>query len=93
MIIKRKMTITHADFFRILPQALGSHDYSIENNRIRFISAGYVFDILLSEERDWKIGTLQLPVVDLEISLEGCSPSEALEIMTSFDRSFHKGGG
>ena len=33
MIINRKMTITHADFFRTLPQALGSHDYSIENNR------------------------------------------------------------
>lgn len=89
----RQMTITHADFFRILPKALGSDQYQRDGNRISFIQPACSMTINVSPERRWQIAGLELPVTDVEIIIEGCSEEETISILKRFELSFQKGGG
>ena len=93
MFIKRQMTITHYDFFRILPKALGSNNYIIDGCVITCQDAHCFMRIILSPERRWVVAGLELPVTDVEITINGCDDREANQVLKRFERSFQKGGG
>ncbi len=90
---KREMTITHDDFMRLLPKAIGSHEFAISDQQIFFSNKIYTMQIKLSAEQQWGIGSLTLPRLQVEISLDNCNEAEANAAMRQFDRSFQKGGG
>ncbi len=87
------MTITHDDFMRILPRAIGSHEFAVNDQKIFFSNKFYSMQIHVSDEQQWGIGSLNLPRLLVEISLEHCSEAEANAAMRQFDRSYQKGGG
>jgi hypothetical protein len=90
---KREMTITCDDFMRILPKAIGSHEFAVSGQQIFFSNKIYTMRIKLSDQQQWGIGSLTLPRLRVEISLENCSEAEANAAIGQFDRSYQKGGG
>ncbi len=91
--LKREMTITHADFFRILPKALKTNQYEVSENRVTIADTEKRLTIMLSPEASRSIGALQLPVTILEFRFDGYTTEQTEKFLRQFDMSFHKGGG
>ncbi len=91
--IKREMTISHSDFFRILPKALYLYPYRREENVIYVSLNGGEICIVLSEERNRQIASLSLPVTDVTFQLKNVAESTKSKFFEQFDRAYHRGGG
>ena len=90
---KREMTISHNDFFRILPYALKSYRYEQEGNVITVTLDDGEISIKLSDERLRQIASLSLPVVDVTFTLKNVVEITKNEFFRQFDRAFQRGGG
>ena len=93
IIIKREMTITHKDFFRLLPRALRDRGYTVSGGRISVEDPDGMIDITLSGEKTRSIASLKLPVTDIEFVFKGFTQDQVDAFMKSFDLSYQKGGG
>ena len=71
--IRREMTITRDDFFRILPKALDEFQFEINGNKVLcHIDNGHVeIDLTVAENR--KIGALELPIMHVNFILNNIS--------------------
>ena len=87
------MTITHRDFFRILPKALKSYPYEQKGNAITVILDKGEISIILSEERRRQIASLLLPVTDVPFQLKNVAKSTKKLFFEQFDMAYHRGGG
>jgi len=90
---EREMTISHSDFFRILPKALKSYPYEQVVNVITVTLDKAEITIILSEERRRQIASLSLPVTDVTFQLKNVAESTKNEFFRQFDRAYHRGGG
>lgn len=95
--LEREMTISHSDFFRTLPKALGKLRYQRQNNIITVYldDDGIEGEIIisLSKQRIRKIASLNLPVTDVTFQLENITEKKKIEFFKHFDRAYHRGGG
>ena len=87
------MTITHDEFFRILPKALGSNNYTRDGLVITYQDKCCCMRITLTPERLWSIAGLELPVTDIEITINECTEQQASLLLKKFDRTYQRGGG
>ena len=87
------MTITHADFLRILPNALKNHEYTITGTVIYINDPAGSIEITLAPEKTRNIASLCLPVTDIEYAFIGLTPNQAESFMKTFALSYQKGGG
>ncbi len=90
---EREMTISHSDFFRILPKALKSYPYEQKDNAITVSLGEGEICIILSEERLRQIGSLSLPVTDVAFQLKNVAENTKKHFFTQFDRAYQRGGG
>ena len=92
--ITREMTITHDDFFRLLPKALRGHEFSVDGSEIRVDTAngGNVL-IELSAESRRRLGSFSLPVTRVEARFRGMTEQSVREFLTVFERTYQRGGG
>ncbi len=90
---EQEMTISHRDFFRILPKALCLYPYSREENIINVSLDEGEICIVLSEERNRQIASLSLPVTDVTFQLKNVAESTKKDFFEQFDRAYHRGGG
>ena len=91
--IEREMTITHADFHRLLPKALGDSNYTVDNDIIKIkINTGRI-TIYLQPESSRSIGALVLPVTHIKFVFENFNDAAQKEFFSQFDLAYHKGGG
>lgn len=97
IIFEREMTISHNDFFRILPTAVGTHRYQQQNNvvTVSLNDEGVAGEIVisLSKERVRKIASLTLPVTDVTFQAENITEEQKIEFFKRFDRTYQRGGG
>jgi hypothetical protein len=93
LVFNREMSITHAEFLRILPSAVGPQPVSRKNNAVRIAEGEREILIRLSQQRERAIGALRLPVTDIELRLSGYTEAEAKTFMARFDLHYRKGGG
>jgi len=91
--ITREMTITHDDFFRLLPKALADYQFRIAGNLIRVILHSGSVNIQLMPETKRKIGNLELPVTHMAFHFKNIAPDQMQIFFEKFDRSYQKGGG
>jgi len=91
--LEREMTISHSDFFRILPKALKSYQYEQVDNVVTVTLDKAEISIFLSEERRRQIASLLLPVTDVTFQLKNVAESTKNKFFVQFDRSYHRGGG
>ncbi len=87
------MAISHRDFFRILPKAIGSRQFQHKDNIITvFVDEGEIC-ITLSKERIRKIASLSLPITELTFQIKNVAKNTKDEFFKRFDRAYHRGGG
>ncbi len=92
-IFEREMTITHRDFFRILPKALKSYPYQQHENVISIPLDGGEIVIILAEEQLRQIASLSLPITNVTFQIKNVAENTKKEFFKHFDRAFHRGGG
>ncbi len=91
--LEREMTISHNEFFRILPKAVGTHRFRLEDNVITVSLSEGEIRIILSKERVRRIGGLVLPVTDMVFQIKNVAENTKKEFFKQFDRAFQRGGG
>ncbi len=96
VVVEKEMGYTQAEFYRILPKALGSSDYETANGgrEILFEQAGARLKITLSEEKIRTITPLmRIPYMEVTFTFEGFAEEGLADLRRRLDRSFQKGGG
>ena len=91
--VEKEMSISHGDFFRILPSAFDGETYRVDGNRVTVGTADRRIEITLSEETQRRIALLTLPVTHVRLDFIGYSADEAAAALARFDRGFQRGGG
>ena len=89
----RDMGITHSEFFRTLPAALGRAPYTVQGHDIIITQGTQRLVITLSPEGRRRIAALSLPTTQVHFAFSGYSQKEIEEFMARFDRAFQRGGG
>lgn len=87
------MSISHEEFFRVVPRTLGLHRVNRENNKVIMSEQNRRLVIILSNESVRRIGSLALPATKLKLQFDGYSEAQVSTFMQRFDRVFQRGGG
>jgi len=89
----REMGLTHAEFFRTLPQAINHHPHRRNNRSIEIDYGERAVRIELGPEKTRRIASLKLPCVDVTFTFSGFTDAERNAFMERFDLYFRRGGG
>ena len=87
-IFEREITITHRDFFRILPKVLKSYLYQQHENVISVILDEGEVVIILAEERLREIVSLSLPVTNITFQIKNVAKKLKKGFFEQFDRTY-----
>jgi hypothetical protein len=88
------MSISHADFFRLLPAAIVPYEARVKENIVEIFAEQRRVIITLGVEGVRKItGLLSLPRTQVEFLFEHFDNTQREAFMHRFDRYFHRGGG
>lgn len=90
---KREMTISHKEFYRLLPYALKNTDFEILNNQITVSYSDGRITIKPGIEYERKIASLVLPVLHVEFIFLNLSEDAIKQFYNFFDRAYQRGGG
>src|SRR5690554_4496453 len=93
LVIFREMTITHDDFFRVLPKALKNWNYKVLKSEITVSLGTGKLHITLSPQTCKRIGSLTLPVIQVKFVFHDCPDIARNNFFNDFDLAFQKGGG
>ena len=89
----KEMALTHADFFRIIPRALGTKDFEQSETGIVLEDGERRLQITLGPERIRKIALMEIPACHVRLEFSAYSEPEREAALDLFDRIFQKGGG
>jgi hypothetical protein len=89
----RDMGLTHAEFLRSLPEAVGHPHYRIEGDRIEIADSAGPIIILLQPAGVRRVGMLSLPVTRVEFRFGEMPRAQRDRFMARFERYFQRGGG
>ena len=87
------MGLTHKDFWRLLPRAMGKHPYEIVGNTVHAKVHGGTLDIQLGEPQERRIALMCLPFAEVSFRFSGISESDQQAFKAHFDLYFQRGGG
>ncbi len=91
---EREMSISHQDFFRLLPIALKNIDYEMtDNKQIHMQYAGGKIEIIPGVEHKRKIASLELPVLYIVFTFADISSGDISQFFADFSRTYQRGGG
>jgi len=87
------MAVTHKDFFRILPNAMGSHPYTIEGNSVMASVDGGEVRITIGPQQVRKIALMEIHHCDVEFTYSKLSEEQYDEFRRYFELRYQRGGG
>lgn len=88
------MGVSHQDFFRLLPGAMGEHSYTISGNEIvGEVHGGRVHISIGPEQQRRLTANMALPYCRVTFRYEGLSAADYDRFKQKFDLSFQRGGG
>jgi hypothetical protein len=90
---EQEMSISHQEFYRLLPFALRDVDYDISNNQINASYGDGNIQIKPGLEHERKIASLVLPVLHVEFIFTDITPVDITQFLDIFNRAYHRGGG
>jgi len=93
MIIKKDMGYTHADFFRLLPSAMGANPYEINGLEVKCALPSGNLTITLDEERERRLFLVVMPCTQVTFEYENVSDKDRKAFIKYFDLRFMKGLG
>jgi len=89
----REMGVTHAEFFRSLPPALGDAGHRIDGTLIRVSLPPGRLEIRLGPEGVRRIASLSLPRTVVTLRFENLERDAVDAFLLRFERAFQRGGG
>jgi len=84
------MTLSRAEFLRLLPGAAGP---CVEEEDGTLAGTGGAWRIRLTPLPEVRLGALALPRFQVEVVLPGYTPEEERAFLTRFHTQFRRGGG
>lgn len=92
-VVEKEMAVTHRDFLRLLPKAVGDADIRVDGRAISVAEGSRLLRIDLSEESVRQIANLRIPLTRVRLSFSGYREDELAAALERFWRAFQKGGG
>ena len=92
-VVTKEMAVTHADFFRTLPKALGSETFKKTDHGVVLGVGKKVLAVSLGPERVRQVAGLKVPATDVTLSFSGYERTEIAAALRRFEQMFQKGGG
>lgn len=89
----REMGVTHGDFFRILPKAMGEHEYHVHGTSVEGTVGQGSVEISIGPQQVRRIALLELPYAEVSFKFVGVAEAEQLAFKERFDLYFQRGGG
>lgn len=89
----REMGLTHDDFWRLLPRAMGEHAYERQGDHVHATVNDGSLKIHLGPTLERKIALLRLPYSVVSFRFEGVREAQQMAFKTHFDLHFQRGGG
>jgi len=93
MKIVREMGYTHADIFRLLPNAMGNTPYKIDGHKITGQLETGTVTITLGPERERKLVLVVIPQTEITFEYIDVGVDDRLKFIEYFDLRFMKGLG
>lgn len=87
------MGLTHADFYRLVPSAMGEHPYRIEGMTVHGQISNGTVEITLGAQQERRIALLRIPYAAVSFHFRGVTQAEQAEFKEYFDLRFQRGGG
>lgn len=87
------MAVTHKDFFRILPNAMGPYPYSLEGLTLTGEVGSGTVKITIGPEQVRQIALMVIHYCDVEFSYDKLSQEEYDEFQRHFELRYQRGGG
>lgn len=87
------MSITHAEFYRLLPKVLEKYQHSIKSSNIKVLIHDGSLIIDLSPQSIHKIGALELPSTKVTFQFIDVEQKEIDEFFNDFELTYRRGGG
>lgn len=92
-VFEREMGLTHNEFFRTLPSAVGEQAYKIDGNVITVeLNQGRLV-LTLAAESVRRIASIRIPKTLVRFSFENVPANEKQHFLHYFDKRFQRGGG
>lgn len=89
----REMGLTHDDFWRLLPRAMGEHEYDIQGDQVFAKVHEGKLTISLGPTQERRIALLCLPYSVVTFLFSGITKAQQLEFKAHFDLHYQRGGG
>ena len=89
----REMGLTHDDFWRLLPRAMGEHTYDRHGDEVHASIHNGSLQIHLGPTQQRKIALLSIPYSVVSFRFDGVSAEQQQAFKTHFDLHFPRGGG
>ena len=89
----KEMGYTHADFFRLLPRAMGSTSYEIHDRTIQCQLPPGTLKITLGEERERRMGLVVIPCTTVTFEYDQVPEEIRTNFIKYFELRFMKGLG
>ena len=83
-----EMSITRAEFLRLLPAAVGSQAAALEGT-----SGDVAWRLELADRDARRIASLAMPVLDVRLDLRASGPEAAERFVERFLRAYQRAGG
>ncbi len=90
---ERTMSISHAEFYRLLPRALGGQPFSRTGHRVEVQLGQGRLMIQLSEQAVRQIASLKLPQTRIEFQFAGVDEVVKTDFLSRFELAYQRGGG
>ena len=88
-----EMAVTHKDFFRILPRAMGDTSYEINGNQVSGKLHSGTVNIVIGEQQERRIALMRVPYCHITFSYENLGEDKITEFRNRFELYFRRGGG
>lgn len=89
----REMGLTHDDFWRILPRAMGDVAYESDGNVVRAPLANGSLEITIGVPLERRIALMCIPYSVVSFTFTDVEEAEQLAFKAHFDLHFQRGGG
>lgn len=87
------MGLTHSEFFRTLPAAMGELPYTVIDHQVQAHQDGKQLSIRLDPQQERRIALLRIPYTWVHFEFNDYSQSEIDQFMDYFNSRFQRGGG
>lgn len=87
------MSLTVGEFYRILPVALATRQFTVEADTVSVQCEQGRALIRITPEPPRRIASLSFPVLKVAIEFADVPEPESRMFLERFDRAFHRGGG